>query len=128
MKVSLLGNKRVCAEIKGIKVISDQSVESNGLGEYVSPYDLFKASLGNCMGYYVMSFCSKNDIPLDGITLDINFIGDDLIDVVEVAIQVDENFPAKYSKAVVKAAQTCKVKKQLGHLPEIKIKVENNPE
>jgi uncharacterized OsmC-like protein len=124
MKISLLSNKRICAEINGKTLYTDQSVNSNGLGVYPNPFELFKSSLGCCMGYYVMAFCTKNDIPLDCISLDIDFEEDEVIRKVAVKLLVDERFPLKYSHAVIKAAESCKVKKQMSLPPEFSIEVE----
>jgi hypothetical protein len=37
---------------------------------------------------------------------------------------VDERFPLKYSNAVIKSADACKVKKQISSPPHFDIKVE----
>lgn len=124
MKVSLLQNKRIIADIKGKTIITDQSCESNGLGVYSSPFDIFKASLGCCMGYYVMSFCVKNDIPLDSVSLEIDFKEEKVIKNVNIKILVDARFPSKYYKAVIKSAEACKVKKQISAPPSFNLNVE----
>ncbi len=126
MKITLLKDKRLCAEINKKVMFTDQSVKSDGLGVYASPFDLFKASLGCCMGYYVMSFCLKKDIPLDCIWLEVNFKEEEVITEVDVCIKVDDRFPAKYIKAVLKAANACKVKKQIEASPKFNLVVENN--
>ena len=124
MKISLLQSKRIMAEFNGKTVFTDQSCESNGLGVYPSPFDVFKASIGCCMGYYVRSFCAKNDIPLDSVWLEVDFEEDGVIQDVNVKIMVDERFPAKYSKAVIKSAEACKVKKQISYAPNFNINIE----
>jgi len=124
MKVSFYPDKRIKAEVNGKAVITDQTLQSGGLGENPNPFEIFKASLGCCMGYYVMSFCIKKDIPVDWIWLDIEFDEVEVINNVNVKIKVDKRFPEKYLKAVIKATDACKVKKQLKAPPSFVIDVE----
>ena len=124
MKISLLQNKRIMAELNGKTIFTDQPTKSDGLGLYPSPFDIFKASIGCCMGYYVRSFCAKNEIPLDSVWLEVDFEEDGVIQDVNVKIMVDERFPAKYTQAVIKSAEACKVKKQISHAPKFNINVE----
>ena len=124
MKVLLLQNKRIMAELNGKTIFTDQSTQSDGLGVYPSPFDIFKASIGCCMGYYVRSFCAKNDIPLDSVWLEIDFVEEDIIQDVNVKIMVDDRFPEKYTKAVINSANACKVKKQIKTAPNFNIQVE----
>ena len=113
MKVYFPGGKRVSAEYRGHTIETDQKVESGGENLYSSPFDLFKASLGTCMGAYVMMFCAERQIPLDSVTLELEFSGEGVIENVHTKINVDDRFPAKYSKAIIKATNSCKVKRQM---------------
>jgi len=113
MKVYFPGGKRVSAEYKGHTIETDQKIESGGENLHSSPFDLFKASLGTCMGAYVMMFCAERQIPLDSVTLELEFTGEGVIEEVHTTINVDEQFPQKYSKAIIKATNSCKVKRQL---------------
>lgn len=126
MKVSLLENKRILAEMNGKLVFTDQPATSDGLGLYPTPFDIFKASIGCCMGYYVRSFCAKNDIPLDSVWLEVDFVEDGVIQDVNVKIMVNEQFPVKYSRAVIKSAEACKVKKQMKNAPNFSFLVEKS--
>lgn len=125
MKISFPGGKQISAAYKEFTINTDQSVESGGNGQYPNPFELFKASLGTCMGYYVMKFCLEQDIPLDSIWLDIKFDEEDVIDKVITKIVVDKKFPNKYLEDVVKATEDCKIKKQLKHPPTYIVKTEN---
>lgn len=121
MKVYFPGGRRITAEYKEHTIETDQSLHSGGKGKHPSPFDLFKASLGTCMGYYVMAFCQERKIPLEWITLNIVFMEENYINSVVVQIFLDQRFPKKYMNAVVKAAQSCKVKQQLIHPPSFSI-------
>jgi len=121
MKIFFPGGRRISAEYKGHTIETDQSIRSGGEGLHPNPFDLFKASLGTCIGYYVMRFCLEREIPLDWVHLEIDFQEDGYIKTVDIHIIVDPQFPEKYLKAVVKATESCKVKKQLIHPPSYEI-------
>ena len=121
MKIIYPGGRRINAEYKGHTIQTDQSLLSGGDGLHPNPFDLFKTSLGTCIGYYVMRFCNEREIPLEWIHLEIDFQEDDYIESVDIKIVLDPQFPKKYLKAVVKATESCKVKKQLTHPPSYQI-------
>lgn len=122
MKVYFPGGKRISADYKGFTIETDQSLHSGGEGLHPNAFDLFKASLGTCIGYYVMRFCQEREISLDCIRLDVHFQEAEYIQCVDIKIIVDQRFPQKYLKSVIKATEACKIKKQLLHPPIYKIK------
>ena len=123
MKVYFPGGKRISAKYKGFSIETDQSLRSGGDEMYPNPFDLFKASLGTCMGYYAMAFCLERDIPVDQIWLEFGFEEEEnIIQTISVKIIVDVRFPMKYLKSIVKATETCKIKKQLHCPPNYDIK------
>lgn len=128
MKVTFQKSKRIKAELNGNIIYTDQSIKSGGLGENPNPFEIFKASIGCCMGYYVMTFCMERNIPLDCILMDIEFEGEKIIDLVKVKIMVGKGFPSKYLKAIIKSTDACKIKKQMKAPPKFNIEVENIPE
>jgi len=117
MKIDFPGGKKVRAAYKDHIIETDQSPATGGEGLHPSPFDLFKASLGTCMGAYVMLFCEERNIPLDCVSIDMQFEGDGTIENVNTQINVDERFPSKYYRALVKATESCKVKRQLKSSP-----------
>ncbi|MFN2280416.1 MAG: OsmC family protein [Anaerolineales bacterium] len=121
MKIYFPGGRRINAEYKGYTIETDQSTRSGGEGLHPNPLDLFKASLGTCIGYYVMCFCLEREIPLDWVHLEVDFQEDGVIETVGVQIVVDPQFPEKYLCPIVKATESCKIKKQLIHPPAYEI-------
>lgn len=121
MKIYFPGGRRINAEHNGHTIETDQSLRSGGEGLHPNPFDLFKASLGTCIGYYVMRFCLEREIPLDWVHLEVDFQEDGYIETVLIQIIVDHQFPEKYLRAVVKATESCKVKQQLIHPPTYQI-------
>jgi putative redox protein len=123
MKIYFPGGKRINADYKGFTIETDQSTRSGGSGSHPNPIDLFKASLGTCMGFYVMTFCQERDIPLDCIYLELSFEEEEIIQSIKIQIIADERFPEKYLQPVVKAVESCKIKKQLLHPPEYRVEI-----
>jgi putative redox protein len=124
MIVTFPGGKRVDAQYKGFCINTDQSVDDGGTATAPAPFDLFLASIATCAGIYVLQFCDRRSIPVTGIRLvqrieknpETRMVGKIAIDVI-----VPPDFPEKYKDAVVRAAQSCAVKKHLASPPEISV-------
>lgn len=127
IRITFPGGEKVNAEMYGFVVETDQPSSDGGEGSAPSPYDYFLASLGTCAGYYVLSFCRQRGISTDGLSLDqkVEFVsGDDgkrRLARVGMEIILPLGFPEKYRNAVVKAAESCAVKKAVMHPPEFAI-------
>jgi putative redox protein len=126
MVVRFPGGKKVEALFEEYTVLTDQPVADGGSGSAPSPFDLFLASIGTCTGYYILSFCQKNNIPTDKIKLTARFLHNPrthLVETIRIDIHVPNDFPEKYKNAVVKAADVCTVKRHLERPPRIDIAV-----
>ena len=124
MEISFPGGKKVDAQYRGFTIQTDQSIKNGGDASAPEPFNLFLASMGTCAGIYVLSFCQQRKIPTDKITLVQRM--EDSADgkmvariIIEIKLPVD--FPSKYRKAVISAAQLCAVKKHMEHPPEFSI-------
>jgi putative redox protein len=126
MEISFSGGKKVEAKYGGFTIETDQPVVDGGSGSAPSPLDLFLASIGTCTGYYVLSFCLKNNIPTENIRITVHFkrnLETHLVENIHIAIHIPKDFPEKYKNAVVKSADVCSVKKHLQNPPMIEIKL-----
>ncbi|HEC94958.1 MAG TPA: osmotically inducible protein OsmC [Thermoplasmatales archaeon] len=122
MTITFPGGKKVEARYKGITIQTDQPVSEGGGGTAPAPFDLFIASIGTCMGYYVLQFCEQRDISCKDIRLSLTDEWDPIVRRIiriKVTIELPSSFPSKYSDAVIKAAEQCTVKKHLLTPPEI---------
>lgn len=121
--VDFPGGLKVDAHFEGFTLSSDQPVSSGGDNSAPAPYMLFMASIGNCAGFYVLSFFRKHDLSTDGIRVvervTMNQATHMAADI-EIEIQVPESFPAKYYDALVRAADLCKVKQSITAPPVFK--------
>ncbi|MBF0539203.1 MAG: OsmC family protein [Nitrospirae bacterium] len=128
IKITFPGGKRVNAEIEGMTIATDQSVKNGGDGSAPEPFKYFLASIGTCAGIYVLSFCQKNGIPTEGITLTQRHeylndpSGKPYMAKLHIEINVPGDFPEKYRDAIIRVAEQCAVKKAIMSPPEFVVK------
>ncbi len=124
IRITLDGNKKVSAHLKGHVISTDQSTDSGGDNSAPAPFDLFLASLGTCAGIYVKYFCDQRNIDATGIEI-IQSVEYDHIkrlpSKVRLDIKLPADFPEKYRDAVVNAAQLCAVKRSIADPPVFEI-------
>jgi putative redox protein len=124
LEIKFSGNKKVDAHYRGFTINSDQPVTAGGDDTALSPFELFLASIGMCAGFYVLSFCQSRSIDTANISLEQTVIRSDkthLVGKIMIDIILPPDFPDKYKAAVIKAAQSCSVKKFLDAPPEIQV-------
>lgn len=126
MVITFPGNKRVDAAFNGFIVKTDQSLSDGGEGSAPEPFDYFLSSIGACAGAYIVGFCQTRKIPYQEIKLIQTTKHDpqtkELIGV-KIEIRLPPEFPAKYDKALVRAADICAVKKTILKPPRFEIAV-----
>lgn len=125
MIMTFPGGKRVKADYKGFKIMTDQPVYAGGDGSAPAPFDLFLASIGTCAAYYVLAFCQKRDIPTDKISVVLTTEKNPetrMIEKILIDIRLPREFPAKYKKAVIKAANSCSVEAHILKAPSFEIR------
>jgi len=124
------GGKKVDAHYKGFKIETDQSERSGGKGSAPAPFDLFITSIGTCAGIYVLSFCQERNIPTHNIKLVLRTERNHetrMIARIEIEIQLPPEFPEKYKRAVVKAAELCTVTRHLYNPPVFDVHTKIQP-
>lgn len=114
---------KVDAHFDRFTLSSDQPIHSGGANSAPAPYAIFLASIGNCAGFYVLSFCRKHELSAEGIKVIERVTMNEtthLAEAIEIEIQVPESFPVKYYDALVRAADLCKVKQSIAAPPLFK--------
>ena len=122
MQINFPGGKRVTSTYKGFSVETDQPKSEGGNDSAPEPYDLFLSSIGTCAGVYIVYFCESREIPTDDITMTLRFERNEashLMEKITIDVKLPPDFPPKYKKAVIRAAQMCTVKRNLIQPPEI---------
>jgi len=122
--VGFPGGKKVTARIGDMLIATDQSVESGGEGSAPEPFALFLASIATCAGFYALQFCLSRDISTEGMSCRAAFSYDEQehrYTAVRIALTLPKGFPQKYRDAIVRAMDSCAVKKHLLLPPKFEI-------
>ena len=127
IKVSFPGGKKVVAQVGENSIATDQPVEDGGNGSAPAPFALFLASIATCAGYYALQFCLSRAIQTEGMSCKAVFSYDErehLYTAVRISLALPQGFPDKYRDAIVRAMDSCAVKKHILRPPTFEISVE----
>jgi len=122
--VTFPGGKRVDALVGGHVVHTDQPVQGGGEDGHPTPFALFAASMGTCAGIFVVGFCQKRGLPLDGIRIveRLRHAEDGALAGVDLDIEVPPSCPEKYRDALVRVADQCSVKRAIQAQPAFQVR------
>jgi putative redox protein len=123
MTISFPGGVAVDATLNGHTVHTDQPAPL-GSATAMSPFDLFLASIGACMGFYALRFCQERGLSLDGLGLTLDPIRDEQgkrVKTLRIALQLPRDFPDKYHDAIRRAVDHCSVKRHLLEPPAFEL-------
>ncbi|MGD0170267.1 MAG: OsmC family protein [Smithella sp.] len=129
LNITFDGNKKVSAHFREFTVHTDQPDVHGGENTAPSPFELFLASIGTCAGFYVASFCQSRSIPTGNLSIVQTIFRNDethMVDKITLDIILPPDFPEKYKAAVIKAADTCTVKKHLDSPPKITVETKTH--
>ncbi len=110
------GNKKVDVKFNDFLIKTDQSKKNGGDGTAPEPFAIFLASLGACAGIYAKSFCDTRDLNTEKMKIElIPYFkkGQAHMEKIELTLHVNQTFPEKYIKPIIKAMNGCAVKNQL---------------
>ena len=83
------------------------------------------SSLGTCAGIYVKNFCDQRGIDTTNIRLkqaqSFNPVKK-IIDQIEIKIEIPQDFPEKYEKALITTASLCAVKRHIREDIHVEVK------
>jgi len=124
MQITFPGGMAVDASYRGHTIHTDQPRAAGGEGSGPTPFDLFLVSIGTCAGYYALRFCRERGLDTTGLGLSLETEWDEgreHLAAVRIEIELPPAFPVKYRAAVVRAAEQCKVKRQLQAPPRFAV-------
>lgn len=128
--VDFSGGARVDAHFGPFVVATDQPAANGGENSAPSPFELFLASLATCAGFYVLGFCRARGIAMEGIKLIQKLELDPATKMtrkVMLEIRLPAGFPQQYAAAVIRAAESCLVKKHLESPPAFEVVTSTAP-
>ncbi len=106
------------------RVVTDQPVEEGGQDAGMSPVELFVGSVAGCVGYFVGQFCSRHNIPRDGLTVDAEWAMAERphrVGTVSVKITLPARITAAQRERLLKVARGCTVHQSLAVPPKVTI-------
>jgi uncharacterized OsmC-like protein len=124
IELSFPGGKKVHAHLGGLVIPTDQPVGDGGEGSAPAPFQLFLASIATCAGYYALQFCLSRNITTEGMTCKTTFTFDETehrYTNAVVSLTLPPGFPEKYRDAIVRAMDSCAVKKHILNPPRFEI-------
>lgn len=122
--VTFPGGKRVDAQVGAFVLHTDQPAELGGEGSAVAPFEMFLASLASCAGIYALAFCQARKLSTAGLALTQRHALDPetkLPTRVTLTLQLPDGFPEMYRAAIVRAVESCKVKKTVAAQPAFEV-------
>lgn len=123
INISFPGGVAVDATLNGHTIHTDQPLPL-GTDSAMSPFDVFLASIGACMGFYALRFCQQRNIDTRGLGLTLEPLRDadgKHVDTLKVTLQLPPDLPAKYDDALRRAVDLCSVKRHLLDPPAIEV-------
>jgi uncharacterized OsmC-like protein len=123
-EVGFPGGKKVTATIGDLTIPTDQPLSDGGDGGAPAPFQLFLASIATCAGYYALQFCLSRNIPTDGMACKAVFTFDEKehrYTNAAISLTLPKGFPEKYRDAIVRAMDSCAVKKHILNPPKFEV-------
>lgn len=120
-KVSFPENKKVDVAYKNFEIKTDQLKENGGDETAPEPFAVFLSSIAACAGIYAKFFCDSRKLDTTGMYLILEPMlkeNQKLIEQINITLHVNQQFPEKYIKPIIKTMDGCAVKNQLH--PDIK--------
>ncbi|HEY0591584.1 MAG TPA: OsmC family protein [Thermoanaerobaculia bacterium] len=119
MTLNFPGGVVVEANWKGHTIRTDQPAPHGG-DTAPAPFDLFLASLATCAGFYALRFCQERQLSTEGIALSMSMEKNPeskMIETIRIRLTTPKDFPEKYNAAIVRAMDTCAVKRHILQAP-----------
>ncbi|MEM4246366.1 MAG: OsmC family protein [Candidatus Bathyarchaeia archaeon] len=95
--------------------------------EGMTPPELFAASLGACIGVYVENYCRQARIPVEGMTIDVEWDKEQnpaRIGSIRVSVKVPGVRARGRLQAIRRAAESCLIHNTLKQPPQVSLTVE----
>ncbi|OGL40795.1 MAG: hypothetical protein A3C43_00535 [Candidatus Schekmanbacteria bacterium RIFCSPHIGHO2_02_FULL_38_11] len=123
MTISYKGGKKFVAPCRSHNIVIDQPLDNDGKDEGPTPPELFIASLGSCIGVYVLAYCKNAGIKTEGMAINVKWEkakNPDRIGEIKVDIKLPEDV-GKRKAALLKVAEHCLIHNTIHHQPKIEI-------
>lgn len=115
------------AVTRGHTITGDQPVENGGQDGGMTPAEWFLASLGSCIGFYVVKYCQARSIDtkgLDiGVTAEKTTDAPHRIDAIKVSLNFTVAVETSHYEGLEQVVNNCLIHNTLTHSPSIAVQV-----
>jgi putative redox protein len=112
--------------IRGHLLYVDQPVEDGGGDAGPTPTELFVASVGSCVAFYVRRFLARHDLPTDDLEVSASYTMADRparVGAIRVTVSVPRGVPRERHAALLAVARRCTVHNSLEQPPSVSIEL-----
>lgn len=102
----------------------DLTEDKGGKDEGMTPPEVFIASLGSCIGVYVVRYCQNAKLNAEGLSIGLSWkLSDDKTKIgrIDIKLSLPQADPGKRGNAVLEAARRCLIHQTITDHPEINI-------
>jgi len=129
MKITYLDGLKFEVSQRNHKLIVDQPKPVSG-DEGMTPPELLAASLGTCVGVYVMDYLLRNELPTKGVSFDVDMAkaeNPNRIGYFRVQVHIPYALTDRQRTVLTRLARSCLVHNTLHHPPEVDIDLLEEP-
>jgi len=124
IEIKILDGVKLEAKLADHTINSDQPKDGGGEGTAPNPFEYFVASIGLCVGHYINIFCKQREIPTENIKItEKTSRNNEGKMIFSIEVKLPSDFPEKYKDTVLKAAESCAVKKAIQSQPVFELKL-----
>lgn len=108
------------------RVVTDQVVADGGHDAGMSPVELYVGSLAGCVAYFVGHFCTRHDIPRDGLAVDAEWEmaeNPHRVGQITLAIHLPHRLTTDQKERLLKVAHGCTVHQSMAVAPTVAIQL-----
>jgi len=109
------------------KVTIDLPVPHGGTNQGMTPPQLFVASLGACIGVYVVDYCEENGISYQDLSINVDWALDlnpKRIKRIHINLELPNQVLSELNKRqLIEAANSCMLHNTLGNKPQIVLSI-----
>ena len=126
IRIERVGPFSFAAHARGHLVVVDQPVEDGGTDTSMTPPELFLASLGTCVGYYVAAYLNTQRLDLPDLEIDVT--GEILhnpgrVGEISVSVNLPVVLPEDRRRALMRVISHCTISNTLAIPPRIDVKI-----
>jgi len=122
-------NARFDIQIRGHRLVVDQTTNGGGEDAGPEPIELLGAALGSCIAYYVEQFCRARGLESDGLVVTVD---QRMVDAPRrvgrfvVAVRLPASFPDRYMETVERVTRSCPAHNTLVRGADVEVTITRN--